>query len=691
MARRRNGEVLWSMMTRVKCPHGLTGRRSSSATCNGSTATSGRRRGSSSLSPARARVYLVIAAVAPGLAFGVFVEVGNAAAAVSAGAVVPSLLVAAVASLLAGLCLIELVTSQKPCPDSLYACLYQWAGEAAAFAVGWLSLLHQGAAVAAVARLQSATIDSLAGGALAALWQQALGTPWDPLALALGLAAALAAAAPLGRALTSGRDSSWLGGVLIAVSTATALFFVTMGSVGATAPPGNSWSLAMLVLSDSAPTGLLSGAALCMYAFIGPHSALQRAPDSPQPARDLPLAVGVSTALTFLLTFAMAVVATLQSRHDTARPLAAMLASCSTDWAGTVMAAATILGLAALALYGLFPLGGAVRSLAADGLLFRSLARVSDRTGTPVGSILASGVLASVAALVGHVPRLLGLMAAGPLVLNTVVCFAVLITRYHPPSRTLYGLLSTEAEKKTSKLQEGSRTASEGATSETSSSSDDDDEDIDSLVREYKERLRVAALTDMDGGVLKDPTTVTARRADLAVVGLLVALVLLATTMELGSRTVAGVSHLSCAIVSTLSAVAVGALLVVLSRLPQGTGMGTGSTFRVPMVPWLPAIGAFLNVCLLVDLLVSTWIVFLGWLVSGTAVYFLYGIHSSTAASDFSLLPSPTPPTASSPKITLQPLPPPANNIVSHIVPSHRGNPRSQRRLAELDTVFIQH
>ncbi|XP_064459619.1 high affinity cationic amino acid transporter 1-like [Ornithodoros turicata] len=689
MARRRNSEVLWSMMTRVKCPHGMSGRRSSA--CNGSV-PSGRRRGSTTLSPTRARVYLVIAAVAPGLAFGVFVEVGNAAAAVSAGAVVPSLLVAAVASLLAGLCLIELVTSQKPCPDSLYSCLYQWAGEAAAFTVGWLSLLHQGAAVAAVARLQSATIDSLAGGALATLWQQALGSPWDPLALALGLAAALAAAAPLGKALTSGRDSSWLGGVLIAVSAAAALFFVTMGSVGATAPPGNSWSLAMLMFSDSAPTGLLSGAALCMYAFIGPHSAVQRAPDSPQPARDLPLAVGVSTALTFLLTFAMAVVATLQSRHDTARPLAAMLASCSTDWAGTVMAAATIVGLATLALYGLFPLGGAVRSLAADGLLFRSLARVSERTGTPVGSILASGVLASVAALVGHIPRLLGLMAAGPLVLNTIVCFAVLVTRYHPPSRTLYGLLSAGVEKKTSKVQESSRTVSEDASSELSSSSDDDDdEDIDSIVRDYKERLRVAALTDMDGGVLKDPTSVTARRADLAVMGLLVTLVLLATTMEVGSRTVASASHLGCAIVSTVSAVAVGALLVVLSRLPQGTGMGTGYTFRVPMVPWLPAIGAFLNVCLLVDLLVSTWTVFLGWLVLGTAVYFLYGIHSSTAASDFSLLPSPTTPVPTSPKISLQPLPPPANNIVSHIVPSHRGHPRSQRRLAELDTVFIQH
>ncbi|KAL1413914.1 hypothetical protein MTO96_007963 [Rhipicephalus appendiculatus] len=132
------------------------------------------------------------------------------------------------------LCLIELVTWQRPCPDSLYACLYRWAGEAAAFAAGWLSLLHQGAAVACVARLQSSAIDALSGGALARAWQ-ALGS-YDPVALALGLVAASVAAAP--RLLSSSREPTWLGMALIVLSLLAALFFVAMGSVGATAAPG---------------------------------------------------------------------------------------------------------------------------------------------------------------------------------------------------------------------------------------------------------------------------------------------------------------------------------------------------------------------------------------------------------------------------------------------------------------------
>lgn len=691
MARRRNSEVLWSLMTRIKSPHSFQVRRYSSGAGNGEVSGKSKPKKATekaAKSPSRARLCLIVSAIAPGLTFGVFVVVGNAAAVVSAGAVVPSLLVAAVASLLAGLCLMELVTCQRPCPDSLYACLYRWAGEAAAFAAGWLSLLHQGAAVACVARLQSSAIDALSGGALARAWHQALGS-YDPAALALGLVAASSVAAAPRILLGSSSSPTWLGLALIGLSLVAALFFVAMGATAAA--PGNSWSLAMLVLSDSAPTGLLSGAALCTYAFVGPHAALGRAPESAQPWRDLPLALGLSTALTFLLTFSMAVVATLQARHDTARPLAAMLASCSAEWAGTAMSAATLLALAGLALYALLPLAGAVRSLAADGLLFRGLAKTS-AAGRPVGSILAAGALASLAALVAPLPKLLGLMAVGPLALNAASCVALLLARYHPAGRSAYLPISDEGGREEEEEDGSSGTAS--------SPTSEDEEDVDAVVREYRERLRVAALTDglLAGTSLREPTSATARCSDLAVSGVVVALTVLSAAMELGSR-LEGRAASACAVVSTLSAVAVAGLLVLLSRQPQAPCGGPCSSllhagpFRVPMVPWLPCIGAFLNVCLLVDLLVSAWLVFLCWLVLGAALYLLYGIHSSTAASEFPLPQAPVggSPRQPSPKISLQPLALQPHSIVSHIVPSHRSHPSSQRRLAELDTVFIQH
>lgn len=107
MTRRRNSEILWSLMTRIKSPNSLQERKKSASCKSTSNASKPRTNdGSSSTSTtgsaSRARLNLCVSAIAPGLTFGVFVVVGNSATVVSAGAVVPSLLVAAVASLLAG-------------------------------------------------------------------------------------------------------------------------------------------------------------------------------------------------------------------------------------------------------------------------------------------------------------------------------------------------------------------------------------------------------------------------------------------------------------------------------------------------------------------------------------------------------------------------------------------------------------
>lgn len=90
-------------MSRIKSPHSFQVRSSGAGDgeANGKCKPK-KANQKAAKSPSRARLCLIVSAIAPGLTFGVFVVVGNAAAVVSAGAVVPSLLVAAVASLLAG-------------------------------------------------------------------------------------------------------------------------------------------------------------------------------------------------------------------------------------------------------------------------------------------------------------------------------------------------------------------------------------------------------------------------------------------------------------------------------------------------------------------------------------------------------------------------------------------------------------
>lgn len=51
--------------------------------------------------------------------------------------------------------------------------------------------------------------------------------------------------------------------------------------------------------------------------------------------------------------------------------------------------------------------------------------------------------------------------------------------------------------------------------------------------------------------------------------------------------------------------------------------------FRVPAVPWIPALSILSCVWLMVNLSVETWVRFLVWLVVGFFVYFLYGYRGS--------------------------------------------------------------
>jgi APA family basic amino acid/polyamine antiporter len=51
--------------------------------------------------------------------------------------------------------------------------------------------------------------------------------------------------------------------------------------------------------------------------------------------------------------------------------------------------------------------------------------------------------------------------------------------------------------------------------------------------------------------------------------------------------------------------------------------------FRVPIAPWLPGIGAAINIYIAAHLPGMSWIVFLIWLAIGLCVYFLYSYRHS--------------------------------------------------------------
>jgi solute carrier family 7 (cationic amino acid transporter), member 2 len=66
--------------------------------------------------------------------------------------------------------------------------------------------------------------------------------------------------------------------------------------------------------------------------------------------------------------------------------------------------------------------------------------------------------------------------------------------------------------------------------------------------------------------------------------------------------------------------------LIIISRQPRSAKI---LTFSVPFTPWFPALSIMINIYLMVELDVMTWIRFAVWIAVGLLIYFFYGYRNS--------------------------------------------------------------
>jgi APA family basic amino acid/polyamine antiporter len=389
---------------------------------------------------------------------GIFVSTGVIAAQTTGPALMVSYAVAGAVCALAALCYAEFA-SMVPVAGSAYTYAYASLGELAAWILGWDLVLEYGVSSATVADGWSSYFQSV----LAALdleLPRAIAGPvvaYDP---ALGelvatgslvnLPAVLVALAVTAVLVVGIRASAGFNAVMVAVKVSAVVFVIVAGAFFVRAenwqpfaPYGwtglNLFGRTVAGQADAGgnPLGMLAGAALAFFAYIGFDAVSTHAEEARRPQRDVP--IGIIASLLLCTALYIGVVAVLTgmvpaAQLDPKAPVATAFAQVGLRWAHALIAAAGVAGITSVLLVTMLSQARVLLAMARDGLLPPGFfGAVHPRFRTPWKATLATG--AFVAGLAGFLPLevLLMLVNMGTLLAFAIVCAAVpIMRRTHP-------------------------------------------------------------------------------------------------------------------------------------------------------------------------------------------------------------------------------------------------------------------
>jgi APA family basic amino acid/polyamine antiporter len=246
------------------------------------------------------------------------------------------------------------------------------------------------------------------------------------------------------------RESAGLNAILVGIKVAAALLVIAVGSHYVLranwhpfAPYGwtglSFFGHPLLGRADAGgkPVGMLAGAALAFFAYIGFDSVSTHSEEAKNPQRDVPIAIVVSLVLCTALYIGVVAVLTGMVNYkelDLAAPVADAFRRVGLPWAQFVVAAAGVAGITSVLLVTMLSQARILLAIARDGLLPAGFfAAVHPRFRTPWKSTLATGLFVALLAAFLPIDVLLLLVNMGTLLAFVLVAAAVLIMRRTHP------------------------------------------------------------------------------------------------------------------------------------------------------------------------------------------------------------------------------------------------------------------
>jgi APA family basic amino acid/polyamine antiporter len=376
---------------------------------------------------------------------GVFVLTGTVAAQQSGPAITLSLLIAAFGTALAALCYAEFATF-LPIPGSAYSYTYVTLGEGIAWFIGWNLLLEYAISASAVAVSWSAYVVNLLKGWNIILPEALVNAPYAQNAeghlylthALINMPAVLIVAAMSWVCYVGVSHSARANAIMVSLKVGIIVIFMIAGlkyinpaNWHPYIPPNDG------KFGHFGVSGILQGAAIIFFSYVGFDTASTTALEAKNPQRDLPIGIIGALVISTLLYVGMAAVMTgmVPYTHlNVDEPVAAAMdAHPELTWLAPLVKAGIIIGMTSVILGSLLGQPRILLSMADDGLLPPAVRRCHPRYKTPHVATVITGVIAAAIAGVFPLDVLADLISIGILLAFTVVCIGVLVMRKTKP------------------------------------------------------------------------------------------------------------------------------------------------------------------------------------------------------------------------------------------------------------------
>jgi len=389
---------------------------------------------------------------------GIFVLVGQVAHDKAGPALMLSFVIAGLACVFAALCYAEFA-SMVPVAGSAYTYAYATLGELPAWIIGWDLILEYSVASATVAHGWSKYFQDFLSIFHIKIPYLLSTAPFDydpsighlvSTGAMLDLPAIIITIVITTVLVIGIRESASLNATLVSIKVLIVLFVIGVGAFYVN--PANWHPLAPYGYSGislfghftlgqtdagGAPLGMLAGAAVVVFAYIGFDSVSTHAEEARRPSRDVPIGIVASLLICTVLYFGVAAVLTGMIPYNQINieaPVSDAFRQVGLTWAQLLISIGAVAGITSVLLVLMLSQPRVMLAMARDGMVpSNTFGAVHPKFRTPWKSTIITGIFVLIMAGLLPLRVLAELVNIGTLLAFIIVCSAVLIMRYANP------------------------------------------------------------------------------------------------------------------------------------------------------------------------------------------------------------------------------------------------------------------